>query len=262
MSITKRKSQLNLHEKEQIEIKYWETSEFESPQSDSLENLLYKIGDASIFFEKLSQYKDFFESADRIIEIGAGQCYASCIVKRVLREKAVFATDIATAALEVAPRWEHIFGAALDGAWVCRSYEVPTADESFDLAFCFQSAHHFVRHRRTFIEMHRILRPGGTLIYLHEPGTPAWAHSFARNHMNRNRPSDVPEDALIYSQLASLATEAGFEASINFAPTITHKQPLETIYHGILSKSKLLQRLLPCIVDLTFTKLAPSKKDL
>lgn len=102
--------------------------------------------------------------------------------------------------------------------------------------------------------MHLILRPGGTLIYLHEPGTPEWAHTFARNHMNRNRPSDVPEDALVYPRLARLAAGAGFRAETNFVPTITHKQPLETIYHGILSKSKLLQRLLPCIVDLVYTK--------
>lgn len=248
-----KKRKLDVTADEQKEMRYWEVSPFESPKCDSMEYLLYKIGDAMVFWEKVCQYRQLFESAERIIEIGAGQCYASCVVKRAWPLKTLVATDLAKSAIEAAPRWEQVFAVELNGKYVCRSHQIPVRDESMDLAFCFQSAHHFIHHRRTLMELKRVLRPGGNALYLHEPGCQRWSHGLAWYHMSRKRP-EVPEDALVYSRILSLAKEAGFQSKVIFAPTATHKKPMEALYHSTLKRVNLLRRILPCIVDFVCTK--------
>ena len=55
----------------------------ESPESDSLENLVNKFCEARIVLEKLGYQREDFAQAKSILEIGAGQGWASCIVKKI-----------------------------------------------------------------------------------------------------------------------------------------------------------------------------------
>jgi hypothetical protein len=66
----------------------------------------------------------------------------------------------------------------------------------------------------------------------------------------------VHEDVLVYRHLAKLASDNGLETHVVFAPTTTHRGPVQTVYYLILRKLPALQRVLPCSVDIVFTRQA------
>src|SRR4051794_31732682 len=83
---------------EAIENAFWENSEIERPESDSVDNILAKCSEARVFVLKLREFAPFFSRARDILEIGGGQGWGSCIVKRFHPDAHVVATDISPAA--------------------------------------------------------------------------------------------------------------------------------------------------------------------
>ncbi len=240
-------------ERELAEIRFWENSKSESPQSDSLESILRKAAEAQVFLEKVDYFKKLFVSANRILELGGGQCWASCIVKRLFSNVHVTATDISPAAVASLHKWEHIFRVKVDDVEACSASDTPFGDKSFDLVFVFSAAHHFAQHRKTFIELARILRPGGTALYLHEPGCQSFMLSAARWRVNAKRPW-VYEDVIVYKKLMELGKETGLDVKVRFAPTITNRGPMQTIYFFVMRQLPLLQYVLPTTVDIIIHK--------
>jgi ubiquinone/menaquinone biosynthesis C-methylase UbiE len=244
---------MNIDQKENIEIQYWKTSPTESPDSDSLEGVIHKMAEARVYLAKLDYHEPKFQNTEAVLEIGAGQGWASCILKKKFPEKTVFASDISQYAIQSAARWEEIFKVSLDQTFHCRSYEIPLADSSIDLVFCFESAHHFVRHRKTLAEVYRILKPGGSCLYLHEPACRAFLYQLAYARVNRKRP-EVPEDVLIYPKLEQIAHQIGYEVSLHFDPTSLNRGAVETVYYLLLQKIPFVRYYLPCSVDFWFRK--------
>lgn len=242
-----------LREKERQEIVFWRDSPNEMPGSESLDNLVNKFGDLGVFLETLRHHESRFSSATRVLELGGGQGWASCAIKSLFPRCKVVATDISPYAVASLPAWEHLLATHLEGALACRSYVLPIRSGSVDLVFAFQSAHHFVAHRRTLSEVHRVLRPSGVCLYLHEPTCRAPLHSIARWRVNRKRP-EVPEDVLIYNRLKRLATQAGFRATSQFDVSLTKRGPMELVYYSVLRLLKPLQHLLPCTQDFVLIK--------
>jgi len=244
---------MSLEHKEAIEVDYWRESAEESPEANSLPNLLNKMAEAPDLFESVEHFRHRFESRGTILELGGGQGWASAIVKRLHPTSRVVATDISPYAIASLPKWEHIFGVQLDDSYACRSYETREADASVDCAFCFAAAHHFVAHRRTLAELYRILKPGGTAIYFHEPVCRRYLHRLAHWRVNRKRP-EVPEDVLVYPRLIELGREAGFEGRLHFAPSLVRRGTLETMYYLLLGKLPWLQHALPTTATFEFVK--------
>lgn len=240
-----------LAEKERLEIDAWAGKSVEH-----LGSVAAKFAESQAFLAKLGEYRSLFESAKTILEVGGGQGWAAGMVKRLFPAATVYSSDISPHAVAQTPEWERILKVKLDGSFACRSYGVPLPDASVDLVFTFESAHHFVCHRRTLRELHRILRPGGTALYLREPGCPAWAYGLAHRRVNRKRP-EVPEDVLRCRELQRLGREAGFEVSVRFDPSLIHRGPAETVYYAVLRKLRFLQPLLPCTADFRFRKTDP-----
>ena len=143
---------LTTDEKRRIEIEFWRDNEKERPGADSLENQLDKSADALIFREALRPYEKEFASAKNIVELGAGQGWASCVVKRLFPDSHVTATDISEFAVASIARWENIYGVKIDDTAACTSDQLPFDDASVDIVFCFAAAHHFVTHNETFKE--------------------------------------------------------------------------------------------------------------
>lgn len=242
-----------LQRRQAREIEFWRDSPTEGPDSDPFGTLMLKMGEARWLVAKLERFRDVFADAQTMLELGAGQGWASCIVKRTFPESSVTASDISQWAVASAPTWERLFEVSLDAAFACRSSKIPLESESVDLVFCFQSAHHFVEHEATLVEVRRVLTPGGVCLFLHEPSSPRFLYRAAKARVNRLRPA-VPEDVLVPSDLLALARRLGFEASVSYDPTPVNRQPVETLYYLLLSKLRFLTPVLPCTADYVFRK--------
>lgn len=244
---------MDISDKEQKEIHFWKNSPAENPESESIENLVNKFSEAKVLLEKLTFYKEYFNKSQSILEIGAGQGWASCIVKKYFPDKQVVTSDISKYAIESVKKWEYIFKVSLDQKFYCRSYEIPLDDKTLDLVFCFESAHHFVKHRKTLKEIYRVLKDGGVCLYLHEPSCRQYLYKLAFERVNRRRP-EVPEDVLLIKKIQEIASHIGFTTDVRFDPTPSNRRPVETLYYLLLQKLPLLRYYFPCSVDFTFKK--------
>lgn len=243
-----------LEARERREIAFWSESENERPGEFGLDLLTHKMSEARIFLAKFEEHRALFEQAGTIVELGGGQCWPSCMVKHEVGSGAmVIGTDIAPDAVISSPQWEHVIGARLDGRAACRSNATPFASGAIDLVFAFAAAHHFGAHRSTLHEIARILRPGGHALYLYEPGVRDWLYPIALRRVMAKRPV-VPEDLIRYRKLEELADDAGLDARVTFAPTTTYRGAVETVYYLGLQRLRVLQKVLPCTVDILFTK--------
>lgn len=237
----------------ELEEDLWRTSETERPDVDSLENILNKTQDAAIFFELVDRYRPVFASARTILEIGGGQGWASCIVKRLFPEASVVASDLSANAVASVPKWERLYGVSLDGARSYPSDDLGEPDSSFDLIFCFAAAHHFVRHRTTLAEIRRVLAPGAQALYLYEPSCHSAVYRWALRRVTRKRP-EIPEDVLRHDRIRELSREVGLECTVDFFPSITRRGPVETLYYAVIGRVPPLQRVLPCTSNYLFRK--------
>jgi SAM-dependent methyltransferase len=236
-----------------IEVEFWRTSPTEGPDSNAVENILHKCAEARIFLRELRIHSDFFARASITLELGAGQAWASALVKREFPHLVTYASDISPYAVRSVTKWEQVFGSKVDRVFACPSNEIPLENESVDLVFCFQAAHHFRSHRTTLIEIRRVLKPGGFCLYLQEPCCPRFWYRLAYWRVNRKRP-EVPEDVIVHRKLAAMAVEVGFSASYSLTPHTMNKGLIETIYYACLCGLKPLRYLLPCGADFIFLK--------
>jgi SAM-dependent methyltransferase len=220
--------------------------------------MVSKMTEAGAFLEAFDRYRSRFEQAKTIVELGAGQGWASCLAKALLEgEKHVVATDVSLEAVQSVSTWERVFQTKLDDTKACPSFELDFADVSVDLIFCFQSAHHFGAHRRTLTEVRRVLRPGGACLYLHEPTTPSYLYGRAVKRVNRKRASmshDVVEDVIVTDRLLTIAAELGLRSTLRYSPTLTGRGEKQFLYFTVVGRLGRLQRFVPSTADFCFEK--------
>lgn len=245
---------MNIEEIEQKEIDFWKNSEFENPNKFSISLIAHKMAEARIFLLKIKEYKDLFEKAETILEIGGGQGWASCILKNLYPDKAIISSDISEHAIEGTKHWEELFKVKLDKKITCPSHKIPLKDESIDLIFCFQTAHHLRRKNETLNEISKKLKQNGHCLFIQEPTCNKLLYKPALFRVNRKRPQ-VPEDIIIKKNLLSLAKKNNFKKTkaIN-TPLLLNRGPVETLYFYILNKLPFLQKILPTTTDFIFQK--------
>jgi SAM-dependent methyltransferase len=222
----------------------------ESDSNRSLFHRVEKIREISKMHRLLVKYEEYFANASSILEIGAGTCWASYLVKRFYPKTRVTASDLTPVCRIQKEMWAAFFETEIDSVLECPGYDVPVADASFDLVFCFESAHHFGKHDRTLKELFRIVRPGGTVLYLSESSCSVFLYKVA--HARVNRPGHgygVSEDVLIHKKIRSLAEAIGFELQIDFDPHLINRGELESIYYWVLKRLPFLWPYLPCTAN-------------
>ncbi|PKK89994.1 MAG: hypothetical protein CVV64_11755 [Candidatus Wallbacteria bacterium HGW-Wallbacteria-1] len=245
---------MHLKERQRREIEFYRDSPHEKPDSGSLSNLIGKVGDGAVLRDCLNSYSEFIPENGRVLEIGAGQGWASCLFKRIFPECTVIATDISQYAIESIPLWERVWNTCLDGSYACKSYSTSEPDSSLDMVFCFASAHHFILQEETFEELYRILKPGGRVFYFYEPTTPPFWYPIAFARMNRKRDARIIEDVLKTGDVLSAACRRGFSGTADYYPSLLKRGPVESIYYLLLNYLPFLQKLLPCTVNFHFVK--------
>ncbi len=246
---------MNLEEKEQSEINYWCKDGFESFKKFTKLNFLTKTRQCHHLDYKINKYLDLINSKKNILEIGAGQGWASCYLKKFYLPEAHFTvTDISPYALESLPYWQDVFQISIDNSFPAKSYQTDTPDQSFDLVFCYRSAHHFVLYEETLNELKRIIKEDGVIIFLYEPTCSRLLYPLHKYYVNKI-PHSSPEDVIVPSRIRKICKKIGLNYSNNYDAhqTIQRGIVLRT-YFGFLKIFKFLQPLLPSSSDLVFTK--------
>lgn len=240
-------------DREKMEKAFWVNSVHESPQADSIHNMVNKMTDCGVFLSILSKYDDYFKNGRKVLELGGGQGWASCTLKRLYPHLFVTLTDISEHAIQSLFKWEHIFKVTVDNSYPCTTYATKETDASIDIVFCFAAAHHFTHWDKTMHELHRILKPNGHCFFFHEPTCSRMLHPFAYKRVNKKRPV-VPEDVLIYKDLMKAAEKTGLNSSIDYNPSTLKRGPAEMAYYSVLSRFIFLQKLLPCTANIHLWK--------
>jgi len=226
-------------------------------------------GDAG-FFDLLTAKADFIRVfqllADRldlqpgqtVLEIGAGQGWASCLAKRRQPDCRVVAADIARDALLYAEAYEQLLGVRIDELWACSVRALPFADAQFHRIFAFASLHHFgERHDFSGVlaEVLRLLAPGGRAVFLYESWAPGWAIGWIRRRARRQMKNVVDEDVLHLGHLRSVCHRLGGRLAVEFWPNPSFRDSASAAaYMAVLNRCRVLASLMPGTVNVTITK--------
>jgi len=241
----------DLAARRRVEIEFWRDDPDERPGAESIWNQVDKQADALILLRALERLGLPAGEAVRVLELGAGQGWASCVVKRLWPEAQVMASDISEYAVASAGRWESIYGVALDDRLTCPSDALPIPDGSVDFAFCFAAAHHFVTHEQTLRELARVLSPDGVAAYLYEPTTPRFFYRWAYRRVNAKRPH-VPEDVIVPAAMRRAARAAGLTCEVDYWPATLKRARRAALYYAVLATVPGLKVCLPCTANFIF----------
>lgn len=245
----------DLETREQIEIDFWNNAKSRSENADwfTIENLANKAADVEILLIKIKNHAELIGHSRTILEIGGGQGWASCVFKSLFPDKIIHASDIGEDVISYIKYWEDIYKVKIDDSFACRSYDIPLPNESVDLVFCYNAAHHFADIQGTLHDVYRVLKEGGACLFLQEPSCRKYLYPLASRRVTKKRP-EVPEDVLVFKDIERMGKAEGFDVEFRFDPLLLRRTPKEMIYYYVLSKIKPLQSLLPCGADYVFKK--------
>lgn len=240
----------SVEEIQNIELALWDHL---IDQEDWLSNLSNKLSELRWLQPKFISYGQKFRDAHSVLELGGGEGWGSCVLKRLYPHLHVTATDISDSAVSGIGKWERIFESKVDNRFGCKSYSVPMPDHSVDIIFSFQAAHHFRLQRETLQEAARLLPSGGLVMYFHEPSCRKYIHPLAKWRVNHKRP-ECPEDLLILEDMRKAAADLGFKLDVIYSTATVNRGVIEGVYYKTLSLVPPLCHLLPCTADFIFTK--------
>ncbi len=105
---------------------------------------------------------------ERSLEIGAGTGYFSLNMLRAGVVREATCTDISPGMVATLSANAERLGLTVRAARA-DAESLPFADQSFDLVLGHAVLHHLPNLRRAFTEFHRVLRPGGRIVFAGEP---------------------------------------------------------------------------------------------
>jgi ubiquinone/menaquinone biosynthesis C-methylase UbiE len=145
---------------------------------------------------------------DRILDLGAGSCWASEWLNR-LRFKTV-ACDVSTDLLQIGQDrlgYDRRISPELAQFVAGDAEELPFADESFDGIICISSFHHLTDYERALREIHRVLKTGRRAVFS-EPGS---THSQHVSSLDFEAWFGAPERDIHLAQIFEHGRVVGFD---------------------------------------------------
>ncbi len=155
-----------------------------------------------------------FKPGERILDVGSNTCWASNILAAHGLE--VVALDIATAELQGLATADYFIdsGEVFFERVQSAMFDPALATASMDYVFCCEVLHHNdpAHLRRTFRELHRVLRPGGRLFVVNEPMR--FPLRLKRDHGREVAQFEGNEHVYFFHQYYLAARRAGFTVEI------------------------------------------------
>lgn len=146
------------------------------------------------------------ERYENVLDVGCGQGQSFRLLAQRFKPSRLIGLDADQEMLNIARS-----RAATDGVkaecLLGSGSSIPLPDQSVDLLFCHQTFHHFIDHDGAIAEFHRVLKPGGRLLFAES--TKAYIHSWIIRLLFRH-PMDVQKTAEEY---LSLIRRAGFNVA-------------------------------------------------
>ena len=105
---------------------------------------------------------------ERSLEVGAGTGYFSLNLLRAGVVREATCTDISPGMVRTLATNAERLGLPVKALWA-DAESLPFADRSFDLVLGHAVLHHLPDLERAFAEFHRVLRPGGRIVFAGEP---------------------------------------------------------------------------------------------
>ena len=155
-----------------------------------------------------------------ILEVGAGTTWLSNLLAQ--RGCTVMATDIIRrlyVGLDSADVLMRHSGTVYDCV-LSEMNDVPCADETFDLVVANAVLHHSQDLLETFTELHRVLRPGGRIVFLEPVVGPL--NLAGKAYMSRLHDDGLGDEAYPIWAYTRAARGAGFDCQVSIAPSVDH----------------------------------------
>jgi ubiquinone/menaquinone biosynthesis C-methylase UbiE len=231
----------------------FEASRVERTIDDTFDAIVFRSPSIRTFQKLISRLQ--LSGDETILEMGGGFCWASVLLKREFPNTYVVGSDLIFSNLEFTAKFEKALPANLDEKWAFNCKEIPFEAEQFDRIFVFAAFHHFGEQNdfsQTLAEMVRVLKPKGKIVLLYEPSSPEYLYQAAYKRVNIDPYAD--EDVLVLSKIEQTVNSLKCKLSFEFYPYYEDRSLMSTIYYFTLTKISLLQKFLPCTVNVFIEK--------
>jgi SAM-dependent methyltransferase/uncharacterized protein YbaR (Trm112 family) len=152
-----------------------------------------------------------FAPGQTLLDVGANTCWATATFADIgLRAVALDISMVEMQGLRTADWWFEDRGLHFERV-LAQMSDLPFRDDSFDWVFCCEVLHHNDRRAMTdaLREIHRVLRPGGTLLVINEPLR--WPRDLKRDHGAEVAQFDGNEHVYFFLEYLWMVWHAGFQ---------------------------------------------------
>lgn len=127
------------------------------------------ISESESIIYMLEQFLPSHDFKGKVLEIGAGACWASSLLKLKYPTVEIIATDISPTILQKGKEVCDLLNSNINWYIATDCEKLPFDNETFDFVFGSASIHHFLNPQNAISEIGRVLKKGGSYLGVAEP---------------------------------------------------------------------------------------------